>query len=200
MSTILKAVRELDAGTAGSPNPLPNGPDDDEERRRRRRMFTLGICVLAASVGALSFIVRDGEGPRAASPRGGVSPASAPLHPAAPVPASRPRPATPEPPRAQIASRPAASQHPNSGLAGAQPPLAGPPRGPTRAADAPVRILAIAYSPVNARSTVSLSIDGGKPVTLRQGETLNGLEVQLILPESVYLRHGGNVFALDVRG
>jgi hypothetical protein len=208
MSTIVKAVRELEAGTAGSPTPLPpTGPEDDEERRRRRRVFTLGICVLAASVGVMSLIVRQEGGSNAGSPRERVAPTSAPLQPTAPVPA-RQRPRTvPEPPRGQVATRPlppVPPHHTSSGLAATPspvpPPVALPPRATVRAADAPVRVLAIAYSPVNARSTVSISLDGGTPVTLRQGENVNGLEVQLITPESVYLRQGGNVFALDVNG
>ena len=33
---------------------------------------------------------------------------------------------------------------------------------------------------------------------LRQGESASGIEVQLILPEAVYVRHGPDVFAVGV--
>ena len=45
-----------------------------------------------------------------------------------------------------------------------------------------------------------LAIDGAAPVRLRQGEAVGGIEVQLILPGAVYVRRGGDVFAVgDVR-
>lgn len=59
-----------------------------------------------------------------------------------------------------------------------------------------VRVLSIAYSPDVAERTAALRIDG-QTVTLHQGESASGLEVQLILPRSVYLRRGGDIFAVD---
>jgi len=58
-------------------------------------------------------------------------------------------------------------------------------------------VRSIGYATAPERRTATLTIDGA-PVTLRQGESASGFEVQLILRESVYLRHGGDVFAVGV--
>jgi hypothetical protein len=58
------------------------------------------------------------------------------------------------------------------------------------------RLESIQYATAPAKRSVSLRIDGAPPVTLRQGESAHGLEVQLILPEAVYVRLGGDVIAL----
>jgi hypothetical protein len=50
---------------------------------------------------------------------------------------------------------------------------------------------------VPARRTVTLTIDGGDMVTLREGESAGSLEVARILPDRVHLRHGGQTFAVQ---
>jgi len=57
--------------------------------------------------------------------------------------------------------------------------------------------MSIAYSLDVMHRAATLRIEG-RPVTLHQGESASGLEVQLILPDSVYLRSGGEIFAVDV--
>jgi hypothetical protein len=58
--------------------------------------------------------------------------------------------------------------------------------------------MSIAYSAnVSARSA-ALRI-GGQAMTLHQGDSARGVEVQLILPNSVYLRRGRDIFAVDAR-
>lgn len=59
-----------------------------------------------------------------------------------------------------------------------------------------VDVRAIAYSQQPGARSVTLRIGGGAPVTLHEGESLRGVDVQLIMPNSVYLRHGGSIFAL----
>jgi hypothetical protein len=70
-------------------------------------------------------------------------------------------------------------------------------RAPAVAAGARrVEVKSIAYSPVAAQRTVTLRMEGASNMTLHEGEAVNGVEVQLILPDSVYLRRGGTVFAI----
>jgi len=38
---------------------------------------------------------------------------------------------------------------------------------------------------------------GGTLATLREGQSMHGVEVQLILPGSVYVRRGGDVVVLE---
>jgi hypothetical protein len=52
----------------------------------------------------------------------------------------------------------------------------------------------LVYSPSRRRRAVSLSIDGGSLVTLREGQSSDGIEVERILPDRVHLRHAGRVF------
>jgi hypothetical protein len=55
------------------------------------------------------------------------------------------------------------------------------------------------YSPVAERRTVSLTVDGGNMVTLREGESEGNIEVARILPERIHVRYEGRLFAVDAR-
>ena len=81
--------------------------------------------------------------------------------------------------------------------AAVQPPPAAPAdQKPSSGAE--VEVTSIAYSEnVSARSA-AVRI-GGQAMTLHQGDTVRGIEVQLILPHSVYLRRGRDIFAVDAR-
>ena len=59
-----------------------------------------------------------------------------------------------------------------------------------------VEVTAIDYVENADERTAALRI-GGRPVTVHQGESVSGLEVQLILPKAVYLRSGRDIFAVD---
>jgi hypothetical protein len=61
-----------------------------------------------------------------------------------------------------------------------------------------VRVQGVAYTSAPERRTATLAIDGAPAVTLRQGESASGIEVQLILRDQVYLRYGADVFAAEV--
>jgi hypothetical protein len=61
-----------------------------------------------------------------------------------------------------------------------------------------VRLRSIGYVTAPEKRTATLTVDGAPAVTLRQGESAGGIEVQLILRESVYVRHGPDVFAVGV--
>jgi hypothetical protein len=60
-------------------------------------------------------------------------------------------------------------------------------------------VAALAYADNRGERVVSVAVDGGTPVTLHEGESADGIEVQLILPDRVYVRHGSNVFAVDAK-
>jgi hypothetical protein len=82
---------------------------------------------------------------------------------------------------------------------GQESPAAPVDRGPSRpSGDLRVQVTSIAYSPNVTERSATLRI-GGQVVRLHQGESASGLEVQLILPDSVYLRRGGDIFAVDAR-
>src|SRR5262249_846086 len=57
---------------------------------------------------------------------------------------------------------------------------------------------AIGHATAPEKRAATLTIDGAPPMTLRQGESAGGIEVQLILRESVYVRHGPDVYAVGV--
>jgi hypothetical protein len=61
-----------------------------------------------------------------------------------------------------------------------------------------VEVMSIGYAADVSARTASLRISG-QPVTLHQGDSARGIEVQLILPHSVYLRRGRDIFAVDAR-
>ena len=77
----------------------------------------------------------------------------------------------------------------------AEPParLAAPPRV---SGDPHVRLAALGYSPAQSRRTAALSVNGGSPVTLREGQSAGDVELTLILADRVYVRHAGQVFAV----
>ena len=53
----------------------------------------------------------------------------------------------------------------------------------------------IAYAADGDRSVI-LKIAGAPPDSLREGESAHGVDVQLIMPEAVYLRRGGSIFVV----
>jgi hypothetical protein len=61
-----------------------------------------------------------------------------------------------------------------------------------------VEVRAITYEPEGDRR-VTLRIAGQPSVTLREGESAHGIDVQLIMPDAVYLRRGGNIFVASLR-
>jgi len=59
-----------------------------------------------------------------------------------------------------------------------------------------VHLESIRYGAGPGERTATLAIDGAPPVTLRQGESAGDVEVQLVMPQAVYVRRGADVFAL----
>jgi len=120
-----------------------------------------------------------------------------------------------EPPRARVARRapPVAPPAPPEAVPGASsqgavqavtpaPGAASSGVDPGSVADSGlehvIRVQAVAYAPAPEKRSATLAIDGAPGVTLRQGESARGIEVQLILRDQVYLRYGGDVFAAGV--
>jgi len=62
--------------------------------------------------------------------------------------------------------------------------------------DSVVAVSAIRYSPDVGRRSVTMRV-GGTLVTLREGQSTHGVEVQLILPGSVYVRRGAEITVLE---
>jgi hypothetical protein len=124
-----------------------------------------------------------------------------------------------------VAKAPEAAAHPHAPEASARPPQGSTLRraredgtgaqsrtqahareasGRMRAAEfelgAPtIRVQSISYSTDPSQRLVTLRIGKEAPVTLHEGESAKGVEVQLVLRDTVYVRHRGNVMALDVK-
>ena len=216
MSTILEALREREPKLT----PAGGGPvhwADPRHWSPWRWALIAGLAVAAASLG-LILGGRDATGPRRPEPHSDLlrpAPVPEPARRSATVPKM---PGDGAPPRARVERwRPSTSPS----VAAAQPavevaPTAAPP--PAVAAPSPegaaapatpgasagsqpepaVRLRSIGYVTAPEKRTATLTIDGAPAVTLRQGESAGGIEVQLILHESVYVRHGPDVFAVGV--
>ena len=221
MSTILQALRELEGKIA----PEDAAAWTAEDRRWRWGLAAVaGVTILAAGAGAAFFFMRhDAPTPPVAQvvPQ---APTAAPVAKAVPQvptppPAARAAPQRPAPPAATAAPpRPVAAPVPAPSPSPAEwrsraapsPPPAAPvrpaapapsvarPEPPLRSAGEPrIQVSGIRYSSSPAERAVTLEVDGGSPVTLHQGESMGELEVQLILPDGVYVRRGGHVWMLS---
>lgn len=202
MSSVLDAVRELD----GQKPPAPPDPKWPVE------WWAIGAAVgsaLAAAVIVLVIVLllRPSQAP---APARDAAPREAAAVPSVSRSAAKPAPgwSNAEVPwaRTGAARSTAPAAAPERKVAAVRPAKETvPPRAdviaptPSRpAAGGPVVVESVGVGPTGQERTVALAINGAKAVTLRQGESAGGYEVQLILPDAVYLRHGGNVFALDV--
>jgi hypothetical protein len=100
-----------------------------------------------------------------------------------------------EQPKSVVAARPTPRRM------DAAPDPTAPPREaraePRRSDVAAVGLASIDYSPMVEARRATLILEGGRTVTLRQGEAAAGVEVQLILPDMVYVHVGADVFALS---
>ena len=154
--------------------------------RRRRRRPACDALVTQPARSASGGSSRRPPPAAQATPLAALAPVDEPprarvrrWQPAIPSPAPAPTPATVE-----TAVAPPA-----------QPSASGetPPRTPGQSG---LRLESIAYATAAGERRVTLAIDGAPPVVLRQGESASGIEVQLILPDAVYVRNGTDVFAL----
>ncbi len=124
--------------------------------------------------------------PGMSMPQSSPAPTPAAVPPAAPTPAPAAVP-VPAPAREPVAAAPAVL-------------------APTAHATAPasdsrprVHVSFLIYSPVPARRTVALTVEGGNLAMLHEGESTGGVEVARIFPDHVQLRHAGETFTVRAR-
>jgi len=209
VSTVLQALQELEGKIAPADATAWTAED------RRWRWWTAGgvaAGILMVGIAAVVFFSsHSGPAPVARVPTAPVPVApSVALAPPPPPPVSArgvPKLPTPVPVVKPPPPRPAAAPVPREPAATtAAPPVQAPPPAATprrtepavRAGNEPrIQVGAIRYSQAPPERTVTLAIDGGTPLTLHQGESTGDLEVQLILPDGVYVRRGGHVWMVS---
>jgi len=195
VSTILAALRERDGrGTPGAGEPIEWR--DDAAWMRWRWPVAAIVCLVA--IGAILHPLRRKPPPPPPSSVATSIVVQQPVRPAPPPPRN-----VEEPPRARVERwKPtAAAPPPPSRVAADAASTAAPitstfAGAPDTPAESTLRVEAIRYTEAPGERTVALAIDGAPSVSLRQGESMGGVEVQLILPGAVYLRRGPDVFAL----
>ena len=207
MSSILEALRELEASKA--PAAPGTSPWTEERSRSRSALETLGIVAGGLAVGAAAFALviwfagsafRDPAEPPSGAPPG-ISASPAAPSPQAAEPAAEPG-APPawlghaEPPRARVAPGASPSERMPSMSRAAQEPAPSPGAASPAQDDSIVAVSSISYSPDSRRRSVTMRV-GGTLATLREGQSMHGVEVQLILRDAVYVRRGGEVVVLE---
>jgi hypothetical protein len=214
VSSILEALRELEGErppAARREIPKAEPPSTGLARRTAGAFIPIlgGLAVGIVAVGLWAF---------APSLRPDVMPSSIPGAPATADVAAVPAPAAEppawldqaEPPRARVNAAPIAAP-PERVAAPERAPApatrrASAPEPPTDTADeAPppprtggqVAIESISYSD-NVGARVATMRVHGRRVSLRQRESVDGIEVQLIMPNGVYVQRGGEVYLLPL--
>jgi hypothetical protein len=218
VSSILEALRELEASKA--PAAAGTGAWTEERSRSRTWLETLGIVAGGLAIGAAAFafvIWLAGLARRDTAPSpGSTAPATEAPPPAAPPPQATP-PADPspqapepaagsaappgwlsraEPPRARVALGASPPERvPTASRAPQQPAQSSGPMSPVQD-DSALAVSSITYSPDVTRRSVAMRV-GGTLATLREGQSVHGVEVQLILPGAVYVRRGPEILVLE---
>jgi len=199
MSSILEALRELEAarppkavhGVAQTPNAAP------------RRGSGIPLALAGGLVaGGLVVAVYLWSGGPTAPPNGSEGTSVRPAPTAGP---SQGRPAWldgAEAPMARVTSGDAPSAVPNA-IPVPAPALPAAPADvrPARQVTADVRsfqVESVEYDVPAARRSVTLRLNGDR-VTLREGESADGVSVQLITPDGAYLQRGSEVFLATPR-
>jgi hypothetical protein len=209
VSTVLEAAREAEKG--GSATALRLQPGAPAKRRWR----AIGAVLLAVATGgaATALFLRvqtpsvsptgpPGAWPGEAEPTAGAV-AVDPTRRVAGAPAALPaaaRTVDDERPWARVH---AGKPHP------ADPPVPSREARPQRQAQPASAAVVVPGAPPVALQSISCPSGGrscsadllvdGRPVRLRTGESFGQIEVQLVLPDAVYVRHGGTVVALPAR-
>jgi hypothetical protein len=224
VSSILDALRQLEnTGSQPAPDDMP--PLESESRTRWILVALAGACALGVFMTWVLWPSPDPMAPMP-GPDASLAVAPA-LPPAAPAPpprahdveppraemAAKPAPMA-EPPAERMAARAPAARPPAARTPEAQAPepdevpgyelspQESPSAGFGRTIPRPrgeplVRIGSLTYSPSPTRRVVSLSVNHSKPIHVREGETVGGVEVTLIMPDGVYVKHNGNIFAVS---
>jgi hypothetical protein len=192
VSTILEALRERDQGELS----VAHVPRHGWQRWHWSMAAALGLVAVAAGLGLVRK-QRPAPEPQPAAHAARRSDPAVPVRQSAGIESPVRTNDVDAPPRARVGRwkpmerpAPAVAAEPRDTVPA--PPPAQTPGTST------VRVRSIGYSAAEGKRTVTLAVDGGSAVTLHQGESAGGVEVQLILPEAVYVRRGADVFALGV--
>jgi hypothetical protein len=208
VSTVLEAARRIEK--AGE-RPLTGGPPRDGPQPRRRALAAVMILVSLVGLGGALLLMRNAA-PRttASSPPAArvaeIAPAAEPAPPRAEAPP--PRAAAPalrkeeppigraaaEPPRARVVEK----KPPPTAVVARRPPEPEKPRGAARAmlpGGPSVAVHSIVCAADGQSCSANLLIDG-RGVSVRSGDSYGGVDVQLVMKDAVYVRHGGDVRAL----
>jgi hypothetical protein len=222
VSSILEALRELEGERP--PASRRDIPPPEPPRKARKALGAFIPIIGGLAVGMVVFGLWA-WGPNLAPTMAPPSSSSSPA-PVAGATASADAPAADrptwldkaEPPRARVtrgATPPPASEPERSAAVERAAPPPPPARRPTTAddegtpgpaADEPppargsggqVAVESVAYA-ADAGARVATIRYHGRRVTLRQRETIGDIEVQLIMPNGVYVQRAGEVFLLPV--
>ena len=209
MSSILEALRELEGERpAATRREIP--PSDPPRSTAHRAVgafipvmggLSIGVLAVAAYLWSPTVVVA----PTPATP----APSSAPAPATTPEASAPPKLGwldTADVPRAKVsrgatATATAPTQAPAAPAEPADSPADEPPAPervgvkPPSATSGQVAVESIRYA-ANALERVATMRIGGRRVTLRQRESVDGIEVQLIMPNGVYLQRGSEVYLI----
>lgn len=219
MSSILEALRQLESEAT----PIRQLSVPIREPQTRRAPIVAGVVLLALVGGGGVYFLEFRPARQPTAPVTATAPVQPPpreartnnvLPPAAPA-AVPPAILDAAPPRAQVAApasapasiaqesvtaRPARRPLPGRvaiAVAEPVPRLTGRPGPPRPAGEPRVDVRGIEYVAGTRHRTATVSISGDSPIIVHEGEAIGELDVQLILPDRVYFRHSGQIFAVD---
>jgi len=213
VSSILEALRELEGERP--PATRREIPPSETPRTTRRASGALIPLTGGLAIGILTFGVYA-WGPTLLASRPASEPS--PRLESDTVASARPadgatteRPAwldTADAPRARVNRGPTsapAAERPAASPARDPAAAASPEPAPAEARDEPrpsssggqVAVESIAYAANSAERTATMRFHGRR-VTVRQRDSIDGIEVQLIMPNGVYLQHGSEVYLLPL--
>ena len=191
MSSILEALRELEGRRP--PTSTSIALPAEQPPAVNRTAEVIGIVSIGLVLGALGFLLIIAVSGVLKAFASRERPAPAPTmvaEAAAPAPGRPSWLETADPPRARIERT------------GPEPARAAPVERPVRVARADadassaIEVTDIDYSPDAARRAVTLRLDGSV-VRLHERQSEQGIEVQSIQPDGVYVRRGGDVFMVS---
>jgi hypothetical protein len=219
VSSILEALRELEGERP--PASRRDIPPPEPPRKARKALGAFIPIIGGLAVGMVVFgLWAWGPNlvPTAPPPASSPGPVAGATASAAAPAADHPTWLdTAEPPRARVTrgATPPPAPEPERSAAVERPAPPPPPRRPTTADDegsprpaddeppaarssgGQVAVESVAYA-TDAGARVATIRYHGRRVTLRQRETIGDIEVQLIMPNGVYVQRGGEVFLLPV--
>jgi len=192
VSSILEALRELESRRPPVTQSVVVPAEQPSTVNRAAEV--IGIVSIGLVLGALAFLLFMGISGalRAFAARERPAPPTGSASAEAPAPAPA-RPAwleTADPPRARVErTTPARPEEP--ARAGAERPVR--EAKADAAGSSAIEVADIDWSPDTARRVVTLRLDGSV-VRLHERQSEQGIEVQSIQPDGVYVRRGADVF------